>query len=593
MHHLSIQSTQTIKQAVQSQQGRNFQAGEVVTGKITKFFPDNKALLQIGAKQVIAQLQTALTAGNTYWFEVKEGGERPLLQVLPQTAGKQADVSQLIELAGMKPNKTNTDFVEGLLKQQTAFSMPQLKQLLNLLQQKESQPMEVKKEALQLMLQRQLPITENVLQAIIARKTQDMTASLHELKHTIAAAGSDKAAPLQQMLGKLAPAGPEVHEQQLVQQIVQEAKAGKQDIFLAIRQSFPAAVPSFAAWQGEWLAYDKQIDESRSAPPQRFMQEAGSSSNKSATLLPFSQAMNDFKSEMQLVSKQSPAAQDSLKTTLLTAKQLLSMFPEQSLPNEIDSSLRTALEPFRSAPLAQDIYNQLAKGNVDNQQLLTKSTELLQLLQVSLANEQSKDGDFFKNLLQDIFRQTGFSHEHNLNDTDAADLPLKALLMQQAAQGNERAELSSMLLQQITGSQLLQVQDDKQMAYIQLQLPGAPFGFDQDILMELEGRKEAAGQLSSDHCRILFYLHLPFLDDMVVDMYVQKKAVNLHIYTAEEKAEQVMRPLQHKLKTALDTSGYHLSSVKYTVSNNANEAIRVDTGLQDIYSEQKGVDYRI
>ncbi|PAE07728.1 hypothetical protein CHI12_10140 [Terribacillus saccharophilus] len=591
MHHLSIQSSQGIKQAQQPQEERNFRPGEVVTGKITKFFPDNKALLQIGAKQVIAELQASLTAGGTYWFEVKEGGERPLLQVLPQTAGKQADVSQLIELAGMKPNKMNTSLVEGLMKQQTAFTMPQLKQALNLLQQKELQPVEVRKQALQLMLQRQLPLTESVLQAITARQTQDMTASLRELTNTVPV-GSDKATPLQQMLGKLAPAGPAVHEQQLVKQIIQEAQAGKQDMYQAIRPSLPAAVPSFTVWQREWLAYDKQMDVGRSVP-QQLIQESGSSSNRTTGILPFSQALDSFISEMQLVGKQSPAAQESLQTTLSTVRQLLSMFPDRSLPHEIITGLRTALEPFQSAPMAQDIYSQLAKGNVDNQQLQAKSTELLQLLQVTQTNEQSKDGDFFKNLLQDIVRQTGFSYEHDLNDADATDLPLKGLLLQHAAQGSERAELSSQLLQQITGSQLLQVQDDKQMAYIQLQLSGAPFGFDKDILMELEGRKEADGQLSSDHCRILFYLHLPFLDDMVVDMYVQKKAVSLHIYTEEGKAEQVMRPLQQKLKSALDTSGYHLSSVKYTVSNNAKEASYVDTSLHAVHTEQKGVDYRI
>lgn len=590
MHHLSIQSSQTIKQAQLSQQERSFRPGEVVTGKITKFFPDNKALLQIGAKQVIAQLQTALTAGSTYWFEVKEGGERPLMQVLPQ-AGKQADVSQLIELTGMKPNKMNTSLVEGLLKQQTAFTMPQLKQALALLQQKELQPIEVRKESLQLMLQRQLPLTENVLQAVSARQSQDMTASLRELSHTIAP-GSEKTTALQQTLGKLAPAGPAVHEQQLVQQIVQEAKAGKQDMFLAIRPSFPAVVPTFAAWQGEWLAYDTQKNKSRNAP-QQLMPDMGSSSNRSARSLPFSQVLDSFMSEMQLVGKQSPAAQERLQTALSTARQLLSMFPDRSLPDEIITNLRTALEPFRSVPSAQEIYSQLTKGNLDSQQLLAKSTELVQLLQVTQLNEQSKDGDFFKNLLQDIFRQTGFSYEQTLNETDASELPLKGLLLQQAAQGNERAELSSQLLQQITGSQLLQVQDDKQMAYIQLQLPGAPLGFDKDILMEMEGRKEADGQLSSEHCRILFYLHLPFLDDMVVDMYVQKKAVSLHIYTAEEKTEQVMRPLQNKLKTALDTSGYHLSSVKYTVSNNAKEASHLDKSLNAVHTEQKGVDFRI
>ena len=135
MHRLSIQKSIGIPSATHPQQEKRFQPGEIVTGRINKFFPDNKALLQIGAKQVIAELQTSLSAGGTYWFEVKEGGEHPLLQVLPQTSGKHAGVSQLIELTGNKPNKTTASFVEGLLKQQTPFTMQQLKEALNLLQQ--------------------------------------------------------------------------------------------------------------------------------------------------------------------------------------------------------------------------------------------------------------------------------------------------------------------------------------------------------------------------------------------------------------------------------------------------------------------------
>ncbi|SDC63641.1 hypothetical protein SAMN05421663_103208 [Terribacillus halophilus] len=591
MHHLSIQGSIGLPPAIHPQQEKRFQLGEIVTGRINKFFPDNKALLQIGAKQVIAELQTALSAGGTYWFEVKEGGERPLLQVLPHVSGKQASVSQLIELAGNKPNKTNTSFVEGLLKQQTSFTMPQLKQALILLQQTDLQPLEARKDALQLIMNRQLPVTENVLQAIAARQTQDMTATLNQLTNNLTAE-SDSATPLKQILAKLSPDGPAVNEQHLIQRITQEAKMGKQDLYLAIRPSFSTSAPSFDAWQKEWLAFERQWTDTGNIHPQSVT-ESGKLPTRTAVTLPYAALLDTFMGELQGVGKYTAASQDSLQTTLGTVRQLLSMFPERALPEHIAGNLRNSLETLQSVPLVRDMHSQLLKGSIDNEQLLVKTTELLQMLQASSKNEQSKDGAFFKQMMQDIFRQVGYSFEHDIKEANTAELPLKGLLLQHAAHGAEKAELPAQLLQQITGSQLLQVHDEKQMAYIQLQLPGAPFGFDKDLLMELEGRKEDNGKISSDHCRILFYLHLPILNDMVVDMYIQKKAVNLHIYTETEKTEQVMRPLQHKLKSALEASGYHLSSIKYTVSAEAKESNHISTGLVADLSEQKGVDYRI
>ncbi|MFP7169110.1 hypothetical protein [Terribacillus sp. 7520-G] len=588
MHHLSIQRPSHLPPATHPQQEKSFQQGEVVTGRINKFFPDNKALLQIGAKQVIAELQTSLSAGGTYWFEVKKGGDRPLLQVLPQVPGKENGVPQLIELTGNKPNKMNSTFVEGLLKQQTPFTMPQLKQALQLLQQPHSQPLQARQDALQLMMNRKLPLTGNILQAIAARQTWDMTASLNQLNDNLTAE-NDGAMPLRQILGKLSPAGPAVHEAHLIQQIIQEAKAGKQDLYLAIRPSFPSNAPSFEAWQKEWLAFEKQLSDTRNMQHKPAMGTA-----RLAAASPYASVMDGFLTELQRAGKHTAAARDGLQTVLATVRQLLAMFPDRALPDDVVLSLRNSLEAFQSVSLVQGISSQLQKGQMGNGQLLAKTTELLHLLQASSMNEQSKDGAFFKQLLQDIFRQVGYAFEHDIKEAKTAELPLKGLLLQHAAHSAERAELSAPLLQQITGSQLLQVHDDKQMTYIQLQLPGAPFGFDKDLLMELEGRKEEDGKLSSDHCRILFYLHLPILNDMAVDMYVQKKTVSLHIYTADGQAERVMRPLQHKLKSALEASGYHLSSVKYTISGaDVKESERISTGPAAGSSEQKGVDYRI
>ncbi|MFP7494099.1 hypothetical protein SFC66_09960 [Terribacillus saccharophilus] len=586
MQHPSIQMSQGILPALQSQlqSQNNLQAGQIVTGKIAKFFPDNKALLQIGAKQIIAELQTSLSAGSAYWFEVKEGGERPRLQVLPQAAGKQPDVNQLIELTGHKPSKMNTSFVDGLSKQQTPFSMPQLKQALDLLQL-DPRSFEVHKEALQVMLDRKLPLSENVLQAIAARQTQDLTSSLRQLTATITTQNNNP--PLQQTLTSVSPEGPAVNEGQLIQQIIQEAKMGKQGLYQAIRPSLLPNAPSYEEWQQQWNDFGKQS--TVAGNPQEGINRI---SDKTAGVLPFGQAFESFKADLQEVGKQPVLVQERLQTSLSTAQQLLSMFPDRALPEEITANLRNSMEAFRSVPVVRDIDQLLQNTSTNKEQLLAKTSDLSQLLQISQQNEQSKDGAFFRQLMQDILRQTGFAYEHDLLDTNAEDT-LKGVLLQHTAQGHEKADLPAQLLQQITGSQLLQVHDDKQMLHIQLQLPGAPFGFDKDILMEMEGKKEEDGQLSADHCRILFYLHLPNLKDVAIDMYVQKKTINLHIYTTAEEAEQVMRPLQEKLKSALDSNGYHLSAVKFSASDTVKERNGTKLDYAAVHPEQKGVDYRI
>jgi hypothetical protein len=589
MYQQSIQAAGKLMQATQLQE-KTLRQGEIVTGKINKFYPDNKALLQIGAKQVIAELQTPLSAGGTYWFEVKEGGERPILQVLPQIAQRKSSAAGLIELTGNKVNSTASSFVETLRKQQISFTMPELKKALQLLQQQEPHLTDVSKDALQVMLKRQLPLSANVLQAITARQTMDMTASIQQLVQDSSADGK-VSSPLQNVLGNLSPGSAAGNSAQLVQQIVQEVKSGKQDTYQTIRPFFPSDPPTYNMWQEKWLTFDTKTR--REINTQSFQQVSTMNSFSKDGKIPFPVALQSFMEELQQAAKPIAAAQLNAQTALSTAQQLLRMFPDQPLAQNIKASVSKALEAFNMVSTAQNINEILTNNNPKNEELLAKTADMLQLLQLAQRNEQSKDGSFFKLLLQDVIRMTGFSYEHDVAAAEVTDLPLKGLLLQHHAAGGEKADLTTQLMQQITGSQLLQVQDNKQMAYIQLQLPGAPFGLNKDMLLDMESRKEADGQLSAEHARIMFYLDLPVLKELVVDMFVQKKAVSLHIYTQSDATETAMRPLQNKLKAALETSGYHLSSVKYSLSDKANTTGQYAVAKPNVSFEQKGVDFRI
>ncbi|QXE03082.1 hypothetical protein [Terribacillus sp. DMT04] len=588
MYQQSIQAAGKLMQATQLQE-KMLRTGEIVTGKINKFYPDNKALLQIGAKQVIAELQTQLAAGGTYWFEVKEGGERPVLQVLPHSTEKQSSIANLIELTGNKVNSTTSSFVETLRKQQISFTMPELKRALQLLQQQEPYLMEVSKDALQVMLKRQLPLSANVLQAITARQTMDMTASIQQLAQ-VSSADVKVNQPLQNVLSKLAPVSAAGNSAQLVQQIVQEVKTGTQDTYQAIRPFFPSNPPTYNAWQEEWLAFDTKT---MKAMDIQSLQQLFMNSLSKDSKMPFPNALQLFMEELQQAAKPITAAQSNAQTALSTAQQLLRMFPDQPLPQHVQASVNQALSAFDMVTTAQRLQEMLTKSHPKHEELLAKTADMLQLLQLVQRNERSKDGAFFMSLLQDVLRMTGYSYEHDVAAANVTELPLKGLLLQQHAAAGEKADLSTQLLQQITGSQLLQVQDDKQMAYIQLQLPGAPFGLNKDMLLNIESRKEADGQLSAEHSRIMFYLDMPVLKELVVDMFVQKKAVSLHIYTESDAAEAAMRPLQNKLKTALEKSGYHLSSVKYSLPSKANPAGQYAAAKPNVPFEQRGVDFRI
>ncbi|MGP4075587.1 hypothetical protein [Halobacillus sp. K22] len=85
----------------------SLKTGQVINGKVLELLPQNRAVVQLGAQQVKAQLEVSLTKGITYLFQVSSTDQKIQLKVmseLGETYGK-STVRQLLDKLGIKSTK--------------------------------------------------------------------------------------------------------------------------------------------------------------------------------------------------------------------------------------------------------------------------------------------------------------------------------------------------------------------------------------------------------------------------------------------------------------------------------------------------------
>jgi hypothetical protein len=61
-----------------------FLPGQIIVGKVIRFFPNQMAEIQIGSQKLIAKLEIPLTANQQYWFQVQSGEGKIRLKMIKQ-----------------------------------------------------------------------------------------------------------------------------------------------------------------------------------------------------------------------------------------------------------------------------------------------------------------------------------------------------------------------------------------------------------------------------------------------------------------------------------------------------------------------------
>jgi RecG-like helicase len=154
-------------------------------------------------------------------------------------------------------------------------------------------------------------------------------------------------------------------------------------------------------------------------------------------------------------------------------------------------------------------------------------------------------------------------------------------------------EASELLLNKLTGFQLLS-QEAGPIQQLVVQIPFVLGGKTTELTMQWSGKKTSDGKIDADFCRVLFYLKLEHLNDLIVDMQVQNRVMSVQIFNENAGLKRMSEQMTPMLKSKLAEFNYHLSSVHFHVSGQSQPG-KNQRSLSDFYSQKEysGVDIKI
>ncbi|WP_100010975.1 hypothetical protein [Lentibacillus sediminis] len=562
------------------QTGLTLRPGQIIQGKILKLYPGNKAQIQLGAHKMTAQLEASLSAGNAYHFQVQSTGKMVHLSVLGESGRnkEREGINHLLKQLNLPMGKANAVFVEGLVRAGIPFDKQQLVRAFGFLGGTANKS--AAQQILQQMVLHKYPMTQGVFQALSAVQTGSLTNHTQALLEQV-----DRQPGQQQLAGQLRSilgGGTSGDSAFLVQNIRQEAIQNNQTLFTILRAAgaIKSGIP-FSQWKTAWQSSAGQapvqfsqasaisgLEQLQASRPElqveakQFLQTWGGRIAESVRAnAPLAEA--DFiqlKQHAATLTAQGAkqVAQAHLQNTSASIQQLMQM-------------METLGDDTSYARIAENLVNgsqsQLLPATALRQNLITHMNQIL------------------------LF--TGLSYEHQIaNDQLPSQLPVKAMLMQLLQQGDGGTEQARNLLNFINGMQLQSVQETSHYIHASLQLPHEPLGLNEDLLLEFEGRKTEDGEISPDHCRILFYLDLQHVNKTVIDMHIQKRSVSVAVFNDNASSGHRFKELEQQLKSGLDSLNYQLGAVTFKP---LTEEFKGETGSsrkQAVFN-YKGVDYRV
>jgi hypothetical protein len=559
-------------------QRKSFQPGQVFQGKISKLFPNQIAEVQVGNQKLIAKLEVPLLAGGRYWFQVQKGEGKLHLKVLPlEDSGKGSTPSMpaLLKQLNLAPSKENSEMLSFFIKEKLPLTRDTLQTASTLMKGMNQGQNEL--TALKEIVTRNLPLTKDVFMGILSNLKNE---PLHAL--------------MRNLQTELASASPSKNHQQLsalIRDLVmtQEGKSSEKLVENLLKvwlqpQASKDSGTALGILQKLNLIDDKQESTLLQQAVSRII--AGESSLSLNT-----SEMERFK--LAVDQGQGKLAELFLKQTLLGEL--------GKADNQGSSVVRNILSLF-SIDGKTPAMTGLERGQQAQQQ-----QEMMLLSSLSQESEEGivqwDKGKSITDHLRALAGKVGIDYESsilqflrddNRQDTGKMDV-LKALLLKVMSEepATSVREASEQLLNRITGIQL-QSQESSPIQQYVMQVPIAFWNKTTDLTVQWSGRKKDNGQIDPDYCRVLFYLELEFLDEVIVDMQVQNRIMNLTIINDTDEIKLLSKGFIEDLKTNLSELGFSLSEITFqrTVNQMNNERSK---NLKQTYesTQYTGVDIKI
>lgn len=564
---------------------QNFRAGQVFQGKVLKLFPNQTAEVQVGSQKVIAQLEIPLSAGERYWFQVKQGEGQVHLKVLTEGKGTgNANLEGLLKQFSIPETKTSIAILRFFLSEQLPITKESISMATSLLQGKTMTKEDL--EAIKQLISRELPLTKATFDAVRSTiKSPSFHAVITSLKNELDALDilPQTGTRLKEAIEPYIQTGKEKLSAQVLQEIVRGWTQAK-DPF-ASQQSLKALQ------QTGFLP----IEDEQNILQQAAKRLIGLSEGKPQVQLP------GIDSTAKQVSALIAAGNTEDVSTVLK-NWIGGIMKDSHVSNQTIKQLFNLLSPnVDSATFDEAVSSLVSKDGIDANKALNK--EVILELQAVLSQVDREPVEEFKSLLKSGIQTLGLSHESEsfdmikgkVSDEGARVENVKSLLIQLLNEDIQAKvkDSAEALLNRLTGIQLMS-SDTTPVQQIVMQIPLVLMNKQTDLTIQWNGRKDANGKIDPSYCRVLFYLDLEHMNETIIDMQIQNRIMKITIINDHENIKHLSSPYIASLKDSLQKLDYQLSNVSFqTQADRAVVKTKKATISSPLTSSYSGVDIKI
>ncbi|MFZ0371233.1 MAG: hypothetical protein WAM07_16665 [Halobacillus sp.] len=636
----------SLSKLVQQPDVRAFpKTGQVINGKILELLPQNRAVVQLGSQQVKAQLEASLTKGKSYLFKVGSTDQKIQLKVITQLGESQGNstVNKLLNELGIKPTKENRLLTSQLIKKSIPFQGSDLKQAAALYQREDDK--KAAREILKQMLQKQLPIKTSVYHALHTKRMDSLTQIMKQVHIEASNTKTNGDRAVVSLLESLKGEGVSVSlRESSVVKLMTEVNINSQNSFQLFKKAgILDSKASYTSFQNTWTEWAGAHRKGDAIPSSTYL---ASLSKKSAP--PFPMAMEKladrlkqlFHQQLRLESpeqkslhrvmnqvekvlvKDIPSGNDSLPSKQKTfgASQSVTEDVQFLKEREVLTKISSLFTNEKNQKLLQDFLRAVptlfAEDGSTEKQVIREGLSVLKEWQsrqlppilrqtltewigrsaAELSTLSEKEAIFVK--MKTMLDLTGLQEESIVKSTSAKEKAttqessLKTLLLSslQDTSSTIRPESAKRMIQMLNGMQLTAQQETNQSLQMSLQFPGNIIGSENDVYLDMEGRKTKEGTIDPDYCHIVFFLDLGNFKETIINLNIVSGRVGVTVFNHDSSIELPMETHKAALKSGLEDMGYELTSLNIKDMNQEVHTSSKDNALPE-YKE--GIDLRI
>ena len=594
-----LQSIVSLKGIPQERQV-HFQTGEMFSAKIVRWLPQNMAEINIKGQKMFAKMEVPLQAGERYWFIVATVKNGLHLKVLANAAEMGTDpklaAESLVKKLSLPVSPEIKAIAEKMAAEQWVLTKEKMKNAAQWLKLTDTK---AGLDILKLMMDRSLPFTKSVFNSLMSvmgetDSTHSLLAALREQMASSSPEG-DLVPPLMNTLHQIKDPSTKLLAMKFFQKFLALLESGgssEQD----------AAADLLQKWG--FLPKEEQNGVRLSDLAIKWLNSLFSSSTDDDSFQRlFSSGEIGRKQLSSFLSRLDPAQQElvrdilresgskQLQTTEWAEKVYSALLKEAaSIPENGEISLKklAALLTVSEGQLLKLVEQEADRTRQLPLDSLSEGEKLFQGLweKVKQETENHLTGKDAFALLKTMMKLLGADYESNLlsfteNWKEVLKPQLADLVKDQAS--GEIKDSAEKLLARLNAYPILS-NDLGAAQTIVMNFPLSFFGLNTDLTIKWSGKKNKDGKLDPDYCRILFYLDLKNLKEVVVDMQVQNRIVTLLIMNDNPELKTIASPLLSNLKEGLQQIRYQLSSVQFKPLDEKNGKMILREMMQDPFS---------